>query len=573
MTKAPVLVNLKKLAERVKATSNKPIQPPNEETEDEESEERLNNIVTDFSPVKKVVMSSLPMYNSSKNPTQPQSYPCNTFEGVLQNTSQPPDPNGGVGFEYVMGTTNNTIRIQDKSGVEISTFQLSDFYSALGNTYTQNIFDPKISYDPFAHRWIFVCAANGRSSNSAFLLAVSETPDPNGGWTQWAIDADGANSLWLDYPQIGFNKNWITISSNMFTLPTPTVNSVFSKSRVFVLDKNAIYAGNSINVNAYDLSNYFTVSPCTSYDPLENNMWALSNFNSNTGGNGFLKLFTISGTGVNPSFTINNSIQVGTAWAASGVDGPQLGTAVKVDLGDHRIQNTCYRNGALWSVQSIFLPATSPTYVGIQAVNINPFNSGSHVETRRIANSNGSVMSAYPSVTVNKDNDVGISYITFYPTNYPSCAVSFKRGSGLFESYVYKTGEDWYSNSFGMPIPRNRFGDYTSIFVDPEDDKTMWAFSEFSSDDGGSPGTGSWGTWWAKICPDFCSNDLTLNATNGNNFLKKYEVNNTIISSSLIYPGANIKYDAGTKVTLSPGFKAFQGSKVNVYIEGCGGVR
>lgn len=34
-----------------------------------------------------------------------------------------------------------------------------------------------------------------------------------------------------------------------------------------------------------------------------------------------------------------------------------------------------------------------------------------------------------------------------------------------------------------------------------------------------------------------------------------------------------IKLDAGIKVTLQPGFKALSGSKVNVYIDGCGGIR
>jgi hypothetical protein len=34
-----------------------------------------------------------------------------------------------------------------------------------------------------------------------------------------------------------------------------------------------------------------------------------------------------------------------------------------------------------------------------------------------------------------------------------------------------------------------------------------------------------------------------------------------------------MKLDAGTRVTLSPGFRANDGSKVQVYIEGCGGVR
>jgi hypothetical protein len=53
-----------------------------------------------------------------------------------------------------------------------------------------------------------------------------------------------------------------------------------------------------------------------------------------------------------------------------------------------------------------------------------------------------------------------------------------------------------------------------------------------------------------------------------------YEASN-IVAANGIVPTANslIKLDAGVQVKLQPGFKALNGSKVNVYIDGCGGIR
>jgi hypothetical protein len=55
--------------------------------------------------------------------------------------------------------------------------------------------------------------------------------------------------------------------------------------------------------------------------------------------------------------------------------------------------------------------------------------------------------------------------------------------------------------------------------------------------------------------------------------MRKFEVNGTIISSAIITGSSNIKYDAGTKITLSPGFRVSPGTKFKAYIEGCGGVK
>jgi Metallo-peptidase family M12 len=66
-----------------------------------------------------------------------------------------------------------------------------------------------------------------------------------------------------------------------------------------------------------------------------------------------------------------------------------------------------------------------------------------------------------------------------------------------------------------------------------------------------------------------------LNKTVGNISVQGFnhiEASNQITANGII-SSALIKLDAGVKVVLLSGFKALNGSKVNVYIDGCGGIR
>jgi hypothetical protein len=54
--------------------------------------------------------------------------------------------------------------------------------------------------------------------------------------------------------------------------------------------------------------------------------------------------------------------------------------------------------------------------------------------------------------------------------------------------------------------------------------------------------------------------------------MQKYEANNTITSSQLIQNNSFIKYDAGTRIRLLPGFRVVTGSKFKTNVEGCGGI-
>ena len=63
-----------------------------------------------------------------------------------------------------------------------------------------------------------------------------------------------------------------------------------------------------------------------------------------------------------------------------------------------------------------------------------------------------------------------------------------------------KAGEDAYYRTFGGP--RNRWGDYSGISVDPSNEKFFWVFNEYALMRSDTPdsfgGDGRWGTAWGR---------------------------------------------------------------------------
>jgi hypothetical protein len=105
---------------------------------------------------------------------------------------------------------------------------------------------------------------------------------------------------------------------------------------------------------------------------------------------------------------------------------------------------------------------------------------------------------AYPSLAVNKNNDVLIGYSRFSSSQFASANYSYRAGTDpantLQPDVVLKAGEAPYNKTFGGPS--NRWGDYSNTQVDPLDDKTLWTIQEYAA---APSGVDRWGTWWGRI--------------------------------------------------------------------------
>jgi hypothetical protein len=106
---------------------------------------------------------------------------------------------------------------------------------------------------------------------------------------------------------------------------------------------------------------------------------------------------------------------------------------------------------------------------------------------------------------VNRDGDAAFGFAASAATIYGGTYAAGRRAADpagtVRATQTVKAGEDWYLRTFGGP--RNRWGDYTGIALDPTNEEFFWVFNEFA-DQRGAPITsggedGRWGTAWGRL--------------------------------------------------------------------------
>lgn len=427
------------------------------------------------------------------------------FLGLLdQYGPTPPDTGGAVGPDDVFTMLNSQVAVQSRSGALRPNFpiELAQFWSGLGPF--DKIFDPRILYDASADRWIAASSTNPGAANAALLFAVTETGDPAGNWHQFQIALGGAG-LWADYPVLGFNKTWITLSANL--MDSPPIGA-YDRTEVCAFNKAALYQSFSPAYTVFsDTHGQFT--PATDLDRVSDTMYFAQAVPDPNGG--LIRISQLHGPAGSESFTPGAAeIAVGDTWADTSTTdsdfAPQLGSYYKVDTGDSRLQNCVLRGGSIWCAQTVFLPAAKPTRASVQWFQLDP--AASRIVQRGLVDDPTSAnFYAYPTIAVNQNNDAVVGYTRFTATDYPAAAFSFRMSSdpvhALRAATIFKAGEAPYI-AIGVDEGSNRWGDVSATMVDPVDDQSFWTIQEFAA----APTDhylGRWGTWWANILMPCCS--------------------------------------------------------------------
>jgi len=186
------------------------------------------------------------------------SGPLLTFEGLSNQDNfniyggrvNPPDPNGAVGKNHVVEMVNLTFAIYDKTtGARIgpvhaigdlwANFAVPDCDDTSG--------DPVVLYDRFADRWILSQFTTTGLNNPTLpfynCVAISQTGDPTGAYYRYAFATTEPGSVFFfpDYPKYGVWSDSYLLTSRDFG---PTVQygiSVYAleKSKMMVGDPNA----------------------------------------------------------------------------------------------------------------------------------------------------------------------------------------------------------------------------------------------------------------------------------------------------------------------------------------------
>jgi hypothetical protein len=423
------------------------------------------------------------------------------------NTVIPPDTDGAVGPGHLMVALNSEVRVQSRTGTDLGTMRLDDFWSSVTSNCgggASCTFDPRVLYDRFGERWIFVAVAFPESPSSELLVGVSQNTDPTGMWNLYGLDVDNTDMLWADYPSVGFNKNWIAVQVNMFT----NADDSFERGDLYAFDKADLYAAGPGAFTMFPDRNMFTEVPAVSYSSTQETLFLVKQLSA---WRGTIRVDTLTGPVGTEILTVGPAIASGASWSSQprgGVDfAPQLGSSHKIQNNDSRMESCLYRNRFVWCAQTIFLPrGGSPTRSAVQWWQLDTRTSPVSIRQRgRIQDRSGALFYAFPSIAVNKANDAFIGFSRFSASQYASASYAVQLRSDTRGSFqddrVFKRGEASYYKTFVAFYP-NRWGDYSSSWVDPVNDVDMWTIQEYAATHAPSPcapDCSRWGTWWAEL--------------------------------------------------------------------------
>jgi len=170
--------------------------------------------------------------------------PLITFEGMSNDDNfnifgfrvNPPDPNGDVGPNHFVEMINLVFAVFDKQGNKLlgpvdtgtlwSNFPITDCTDPSG--------DPVVLYDQLEDRWL-LSQFTTRGPIFYNCVAISTTGDPTGSYYRYAFSA---GPFFPDYPKYSVWKKSYVLTSRDFG---PTVEYGIS---VYALEKNKMIAGN-----------------------------------------------------------------------------------------------------------------------------------------------------------------------------------------------------------------------------------------------------------------------------------------------------------------------------------------
>ena len=430
------------------------------------------------------------------------------FLGVIDNHAAiPADTHGAVGPEHLVVALNTEIAIQTREGELVSKVGLGDFWAGFSHGF---VFDSKVVYDHLAKRWVVFTIADVKTTKSAVLIALSQTSDPTGDWDMASIrvhpEAEADNYLYADYPSVGYNKKWLAASVNLYKGTNQVEGSKeFIGSRIYAFHKPEYIRGRRAFYTQFDDPGFFTVVPATTYDANDTNLLFITEQGTRA-----LRISALSGKVGQEHYTPNyarTALDDITAWEFSiGKTNisPQKAATKSIFANDSRMHALAKRNGKLWATHHVFLPEgmTNVNRTAIQWWNLE--TNAAIIQRGYIQDTNAVKQYTFPSMAVNKNDDVLIGYSGFTKDTYASAYYSYRKASDplgeMSKPALFKAGVAPYVKL--RADGRNSWGDYSAAQVDPNNDTDMWTIQMYAETrnteqkhilDGKRD---RWGTWW-----------------------------------------------------------------------------
>lgn len=437
----------------------------------------------------------------------------------------PPDTMGAVGTTQYVQLINGSFSVYDKATGLLQAPRVTDtaFWTSIGGGATGG--DPRVLFDKRSSRWL---AIGFDATGAGLRIGVSDTDNALGGWksTSFTGFAPGI----ADYPTLSISGNAVLIGTNNFT-SVPGGFS-FSGTTVNVLNYQKIFSATGPDASGLKQ----LVTPYSSPASLEMDRgFAIQGVNRDGGGGPatvvaaslfFNDTVTYDITAAGTPAATRTALQYLSDTGGGNYNGPTAarqpntnGSEAVIDVLDDRVSaNAWEMKGKIYFVHTVKAIGSNNDVVRIIVLDK---ASGNVLSETDITDASGNFDFYQGSLAVNSSGQVVVgfnrsgSFVTgtdgrisvfarAFQTNLDGTLTQTAPDVLLKQSLV----SDYHNGSAEgqAAAGRQRWGDYSSVTLDPTDKQSFWITGqfarEFNNTAGGHPGGSGfarWGTWVSEI--------------------------------------------------------------------------
>ncbi len=455
--------------------------------------------------------------------------PISSFEAIANTDNNvaglglvnPPDVNADVSFTQIVQTVNSVFRVFDKTGNPLTpVLKMSTLFKSIGGQCAQtDPGDPIVLYDRMADRWQISQFNFASSATPPYhqCIAISKTNDAAGEYYVYDfVTPGGANASFPDYPHLGVWPDAYYMSTRQFA-----GGASFAGLGAFAFNRAKMLAGDPAAEQIFFLIPNDATYPSTASSgimpadhdgilpppPGEPNVFAIHDADE-FGGTDSVRLFNFRAdfvTPANSTFTQRPESPIAVPAfdgrnpsGRTDIEQPPSGTTTASDaldsIGDRLMFRLAYRNRS--GVESLVTNHTV-NVSGVQPTNAGTYQAGSrYYEFRKSnpndpytlhdaatyapdANNGASGLNRWMgSTATDNQGNLAMGYSASSTTVVPSINYVGRAfdelGSGLTNEQVLFPGQGTQASG-----SQSRWGDYTSMSVDPNDECTFWYTNEY----------------------------------------------------------------------------------------------
>lgn len=415
---------------------------------------------------------------------------------VGTGTANPPDPNGDVGPNHYVRMANASFQIFNKTGTSLfGPANINTLFTGFGGDCEfENAGDPIVLYDQLADRWLLTQFSNSTGPGFFNCVALSTSGDPTGTYFRWAFPT----GTFPDYPKYG-------IWPGAYMISTREVNAGLIGA--YAIDRDQMIAGNpspvvisfTVPVNEFSGDGLLpTDLDGDTLPPDPDTAWYIGAMDDGGPYGATQDALTIwefnwdFDTPANSSFEVVDVVPIApydTIYPCNGrsciPQPPPLGAVDILSYRQRPINRAAYRN--FGSYQSI---VTNQSVEAVEELggtrwwelrNPGP-NTVLYQDSTFAPGVTDNIHRWMASIAQDSAGNLGMGYSAAGVTLFPSV-----RYTGRLESDELNTmrGEGViFDGGGGHTAGTRRWGDYTSINIDPVDDCTFWYINEYFATSG-----------------------------------------------------------------------------------------